>query len=155
MDERHVARGAGPGQGFRAAGVDRIGQIRLALGLVDGRVGRGVEHQVDLVRRLNRARQGRGIGQVDVGARQRPHFDVAILAVEHLARQLAGRPELQDAQRHAFTRPSRSDLEAALAEPSIQSRLSTYQRTVSSMPTSSGRVGAQPSSRSSFEESME
>ena len=46
MDERNAGRAAETREGFRALGIHAVGETRFALGLVDGGIGRGVQHEM-------------------------------------------------------------------------------------------------------------
>ena len=68
MDERNAAIGRGCGDDGRAVAIDGKGLGGVALGLVDSRIGRGVDDDVGLYP-VDRLADGLGIANVGLGMR--------------------------------------------------------------------------------------
>ena len=73
MDQRHAERLRGFRHRTRSPAIDREGEVALVLGLVDRRIGRRRHHRVG-PRRLDRAEDGRRIGEIQLGPPQRDDF---------------------------------------------------------------------------------
>ena len=73
VDEPAIGGGGPPGQGLDRGAIDPVGSLGFALGLVDRRIGCGVDQYVRTFRR-DGADQGFGIFQVGLGARQSDHL---------------------------------------------------------------------------------
>ncbi len=92
-------RGHDPG----SLGVHALGNVVLRFGAVDGRIGRGVDHEIGLVL-LDAAHNGCGIAHVDLGTGQRHELDVGSQALHQRAAHLTVAAEYQYAHRQSVAR---------------------------------------------------
>ena len=145
LDHGDAEPGGAGGGGGRAVAVDGEGQVRLALCLVHGGVGRGVDHDVGL-ERLHRRRERLRPQQVDQGPRAVPDHDAGgRRGLAQGPRELT--PRAGDEDPHGQTNPPPA---ARPRSGSHQSRRSKYQAIVCSSPLSKLSWGHQPSIRSSL-----
>ncbi len=97
MDDRQPRLGGRARDVARAGLVDREGALGLALGLVDGGVGRRVDHRVRAHPR-DRRRDGRGVLEVELGAADAD--DLRPIEVPERPRHLALAPHDQQPRGH-------------------------------------------------------
>ena len=146
MAEGDAARRAGPRHGAGRQRVDGAGRRLLALGEVDGGKGGGVDDGVGRVG-VDRRRAGFGVRQIGALAAQTDR-------VGHVAGELGGELSRAADDEEPHAAPSRWPTPARACSGRHQASLSRYQRTVRSSPSSSDRVGRQPSSAPMRDASM-
>src|SRR5690606_4853706 len=130
-------------------GVDGVRLVFVALGVVDGGVGRGVDHDVDVA---HRACDGCRIGDVEFGATQRPHLAAREHELQIVPEHPAGAGD--EVAGHAWP-DARYFASVASFCGAHQASLSRYHAIVAASPASkSAKLGVQPSSVRSFEESI-
>ena len=144
-DRARLARGFRHRAGRRA--VDRKGQVGFGFRAVHGGIGGGVDHGRWL-RGPDRRTAGRGVGQVDLGARQDARgWREARQFLPHLPRSA------EDEERHRDT-PTRLPTPSTSSSGRHQSSFARYQSIVRSRPWSSVTEGSHPSSADAFDGSM-
>ena len=118
MQQRHLQFGGGFGDEARARAIDAHRDVGLALGLVDLRIGGGVDDGV-AAHAAQRRENHVARGEIEARTAEREHFDASRRALDERADDLAGEPGDGDALHLAhFTRkPPPDRAAAAICDP--------------------------------------